>query len=338
MKTLVLTIAMASGLAAWTPLASASARSTEVAAAFDRQVADGLPCDVLLSPPGTAPQRITVLERLTTHLDFPDGSQGTMYLARVDGRSASVVRVGERVDVAVDDDDTPAPAPRMSRYAAGPGAWPWLDGSDLLHMADGEAPDELTELYGGGDASAEKTLHVWVFLHDRSGEDNYAKFLNWYAAWWIKDMETTVRPGMPIRVSLRDRIPGLTDLDYHAGKAEKRISDVAVAGARYVRESGGHVDNLSRFVLFVADPPRNFPSRVLGGAIEPFRAAIISNRGHRHIFAHEVGHLIGATHEAAENRFFCVTNMADNIIGKAACQVYTKANDQNIRDYLRARL
>ncbi|WP_036137380.1 hypothetical protein [Luteibacter sp. 9135] len=335
MKTLMFTIAIASGLAAWTP--PAPAQPDRIAEAFDQQIAGGLPSDVLLSRPGATPQRVSVLERLNTALDFPDGTQGTLYLAEVDGRPASVIRVGDRVDVVMDD-DTPAPAPRMARFSSGSGAWPWLEGSDLLLLPGNEQPEELTELYGGSDAPSEKTLHVWIFLHDRSGERDYAKFLNWYAAWWIKDMEANVRPGMPIRVSLRDRIPGLTDMDYHAGQAESRIADIAVAGARYVREQGGHVDNLSRFVLFVNEPPRNLPSGVLGGAIEPYRAAIASNRAHRHIFAHEVGHLIGATHEAAENRFFCVTNMADNIIGKAACRVYTKANDQNIRDYLSARL
>lgn len=335
MKKIMLTIAIASGLAAWT--IPAPAQSLPIAEAFDQQISGGLPHDVLLSRPGATPQRVNVLERLDTTLDFPDGTQGTLYLAEVDGRPASVIRVGDRVDVVVDD-DTPTAPPRMARFSSGSDAWPWLEGSDLLLLPGNEEPEALTELYGGSDAPAEKTLHIWVFLHDRSGEHDYAKFLNWYAAWWIKDMETNVRPGMPIRVSLRARIPGLTDMDYHAGKAEKSISNVAVAGARYVREHGGHVDNLSRFVLFVNEPPRNLPSGVLGGAIESYGAAIASNRGHRHIFAHEVGHLIGATHEAAENRFFCVTNMGNNIIGKAACRVYTKANEKNIRDYLRARL
>jgi hypothetical protein len=335
MKTLMFTIAIGSALATWT--VPAPAHSPPIAEAFDRQIAGGLPHDVLLSRPGAAPQRVSVLERLDTTLDLPDGAQGTLYLAEVDGRPASVIRAGDRVDVVVDD-ETPTSAPRMARFSSGAGAWPGLEGSDLLLLpGDGES-EALTELYGGSDAPAEKTLHVWIFLHDRSGEHDYAKFLNWYAAWWIKDMETNVRPGLPIRVSLRARVPGLTDMNYHDGPAKSRISDIAVAGARYVKEQGGHVDRLTRFVLFVNEPPRNLPSGVLGSAFEPYRAAIASNRGHRHIFAHEVGHLIGATHEAAENRFFCVTNMADNIIGKAACREYTKANQQNIRDYLRARL
>lgn len=207
-----------------------------------------------------------------------------------------------------------------------PGLYPGLPTGDVLEPLDRHA---------GPRDSAARPLHVWIFVHDQAGETDAAKFMDWYVDWWLKDMETTVVPGMPITVSLRSRVPGVTDIDYHRGNEIDRLREVRKAGAAHVKAAGGDVDALTKFVLFVGNPMASWPIGQRGVAAESLSAAIVSNQGHRFVFAHEVGHLLGATHEASEQRAFCTTNMGQMLIAKLGCYVYTKANDRKIRDYLR---
>ncbi|WP_052698010.1 hypothetical protein [Luteibacter yeojuensis] len=330
MKFKTLSLALCLGLATLSPAAVAQhATST---AAFDARADAGLPFDAWVTQGDQAPALVTVLERLETVIDLPDGTTGTVYLAEVDGRGATLVRAGDRIALTMDD-TPPAPAAgrgaRHRRFADSiPIDWAGLD--DLItRPGDGE---EEEELFAPGDGS--RALHVWLYIHDDAGENDHAKVLSWYAAWWIRDMEKTVRPGVPIRVSLRARVPGVTNLAYHQGSREDRILELAKAARDDVKARGEPVTPLTRYVLLVGKPAASWGAGTFGLAIEQSGAALISNHGHRHVFAHEVGHLLGATHEAAEDRWNCVTNMGPMVLFKVACRVYTKANDQNIRDYI----
>jgi hypothetical protein len=209
-----------------------------------------------------------------------------------------------------------------------PGLYPGVPTGDVLEPLDRHA---------GPRDSAERPLHVWIFVHDQAGETDAAKFMDWYVDWWLKDMETTVVPGMPITVSLRSRIPGVTDIDYQRGNEEDRLREIRKASAAHVKAAGGQVDKRTKFVLFVNKPMPSWSWGQSGVAAESLNVAVASNQGYRFIFAHEVGHLLGATHEASEQRAFCTTNMGEMLIAKLGCYVYTKANDRRIRDYLRLR-
>jgi hypothetical protein len=217
-----------------------------------------------------------------------------------------------------------------SQAAPAPQDWGLIDGG----LFAGQAGDNADrELYSHGPGQPDG-LRVWLFVHDQAGETDSAKVLDWYAAPWVKDMAETVSPGLPVRVSLRSHVPGLTDIDYHAGSDAERIMEVANAGERHALSEGQPIGGLNLFVLLVGDVPGNWPTGTRGTS-NPLRGtAIISNHGHRHIFAHEVGHLLGATHEAAESRPFCVTNMGGMTLGLLSCLYYTKANDENIRRYI----
>ncbi|QWT20373.1 hypothetical protein KPL74_21850 [Bacillus sp. NP157] len=209
---------------------------------------------------------------------------------------------------------------------------PWEPGIYPAVPVDG--PLQPVDRHGGPRDTSARPLHVWIFVHDSAGETDAAKFMNWYVDWWIKDMETTVAPGVPITVSLRAHVPGLTDIDYQRGKEDDRLREFRNAGGAYARAEGGRADAMNKFVLFVGAPLANWPSGTYGTAAPTLDTAIASNHGHRFVFAHEVGHLLGATHEASEQRAFCTTNMGRMEFAKLGCYVYTKANDRKIRDYL----
>jgi hypothetical protein len=275
--------------------------------------------------PDGGQQRIVLLEKLQSQVEV-DGQQASIFLATIDGLPGTIVRIGSSLDIAFDDDQDP-PAPGAGVIDHGEVPLP----TSLARRAENQNLDP--------DTAMSEELHVWLFLHDASNESNHAKFLNRYVDWWVKDMEKTVKPGVPVRVSLRTNVPGITDMNYHQGDHGARIRDVAWRGQAYAQSQGTLTGPLTKYVLVVDEPAANWDKDMRGGAIERFGAAIASTQAHHHIVAHEIGHLLGATHEEAERRILygCITNMKDSIWGWTPCRYYSKANDENIRQYVRAR-
>lgn len=292
-------------------------------AIFDAHAAASRPSRFSLPDPAGGNRDVTLLQQLPGEIRV-DGEPASVFLAEIDGKPGTIVRLGDTLDIALDAEER-----------AGPGPGHPLDREFNPSLSLPGLARGRHDTADGGDET--KEIDIWIFLHDTSGEREHARFVNWYVSWWLKDMEENVKPGVPVRASVHSRVPGLTDMDYHAGRDVDGIRVLAIRGADYARSKGARITSLTKFVLFVDAPARNWASGTLGGAIEGYGAAIASNRGHRHIFAHEVGHLLGARHEDAEHRFFCITNMKDSLWGVASCRDYSKANDENIRRYVRDR-
>lgn len=331
---LAVAVSMAFALSA--AAAAPAFASTVPATVFDAEVAAGIPIRFDLPNDG-AMQQVNVLEQLDVELEGPDGSVGRMFLAEVDGRPATIVRMGDQLNIAFDDEAGTAHSARRTRRST---EWPidYAGARDLLFPSE-EYPEpgrrEATSTEG-------KALHVWIFLHDAAGENDHARFLNWYTAGWLREMKGKVRPDVPVRVSLKSRIPGVTDFDYQANQpVSDRLHDFRQVADQYLETNGVTPDSLTKHVLFVGEPGRhwNTESReggaVLGAALNRGNAAFASNHGHRHIFAHEVGHMIGGTHEGAAVYVLHVSNMADSLFGKISNQQYTDTNRQNIRQFLK---
>lgn len=177
-------------------------------------------------------------------------------------------------------------------------------------------------------------IDVWVFLHDNSGETDHTRFFQRYASWWMEDMRRRVTPGIPLRVHVYSRVPGITDMDYQTGRHADRMRDIRLRGTRHAQSLGAPVTPLTRFVLFVGEPAANWEPGWRGLASEFNRAAIASNQAPVHVFAHEIGHLLGARHEQASHEP-CVTNMGVSA-GTAPCLRYSDANAERILAYVRA--
>lgn len=316
--------------------------STSSTALFDSEVAAGLPRSFYLPgddlPGDGTARKLDVLERLDVELEAPDGGSGTMFLAEVDGQPATIVRMGDALDIAFDEKTEQTPSRQRTKRSTD---WPvdYAGASDLFFPPSDDA--EPTERQP--DRAQENELRVWIFLHDDAGEDNHAKVLNWYAAGWIREMTTEVKPGLPVRVTLKARIQGVTDFDYHASDSRAdRLADFRQVADDYVQAQGGTAGRFTKHVLLVGEPASNWAGRsfdtVLGVAQVNGHSAFVSNHGHRHNFAHEVGHMIGATHEDAAVYLLHVSNMGNNLVGKFSNQQYTGANRQNIRNFFNARL
>ncbi|WP_413624113.1 hypothetical protein [Luteibacter sp. Lutesp34] len=325
MKRTFRALAAALGIACLATQAYAQAPDARMTA-FDAHAGAPLPIRFDLPAPAGGHNVVLLLEKLHSEVEL-DGETARIFLAEIDGRPGTIVRTGDSLDIALDD-DVDAGRPPFPGEADGEQA------NDLLSVPPQE---QLARRARGDETDAPDELHVWMFLHDAAGESSRGAFLNRYVSWWVRDMEQAVRVGVPVRVTLRSAVPGITDMDYHAGSSIERLRELRDRGRAYVRAQGGKITSLTKFMLFVGKPPANLEGGTVGAAIEPFGAAVASSEGHRHVVAHELGHLLGATHEDAENRFFCITNMKDSLWGAIPCRYYSGTNDGNIRRYVRAR-
>lgn len=318
-------------LALWQP--AALARSA-AASQFDARVAAGLPQAFSLAREaederGPGIDQVVVEERLDTDVLYPDGSHATTYIGTANGLEATFSRIGDELGVSVFNErpGTPAPAQRVRRATQ-------AEPDDVIVAP---AVPGTAESPGVSDAPAPRALQFWIFLHDEAGETNYAKFHSWYIAWWARDMERTVKPGIPVKVFIMARLPGVTDFDYHQGSADQALLGFRNIADRYLHNLGVYSSGLTKTMLFVDKRPANW-NGAYGMALQRDTVAMASGTGPRHGIAHEFGHTLDATHEFGETRFPCVTNMQPYTVGMYSCRVYSKRNDTQIREHVKEEL
>jgi len=320
------TLVLAASLtaAAWQPPVLAQ---TLAASLFDARVAAGLPQAFELpretdDERGPGVDQVVVEERLDTDVVYPDGSHAMTYTGTAGNHEAVFTRLGQTLSVSVFGQ-----SPAVTTTIAHQGSGPVPD--DVI--VPSFTPSLRIDATRANHPPAE--LRFWIFLHDDAGESNYAKFHNWYVAWWVRDMEKTVKPGVPVKVVVKDHLPGVTDFDYRRGRRDESLFAFRSAADHYLYTLGDMPSALTKVMLFVGDRPANWDG-AYGIALPRDTVAMTSGTGPRHGVAHEFGHTLNALHEHAETRFPCVTNMSGYAIGLFSCQIYSGQNDVQIREYV----
>jgi len=323
-----LTLVLTAGLtaAAWQPPILAH---TPAANLFDAHVALGLPQAFALpretdDERGPGVDEVVIKERLDTDAAYPDGSHATTYAGTAGSHEAVFTRLGPTLSVSVLGQSVEAGA-TIARHRSAP-----APGQDDVIVPSFAQP---ARIHAALTDHPPAELRFWIFLHDDAGESNYAKFHNWYVAWWIRDMEKTVKPGIPVKVIIKDHLPGVTDFDYRQGRRDESLFAFRSAADGYLYEQGVMPSALTKVMLFVGDRPDNWKG-AYGIAIPRDTVAMASGTGPRHGVAHEFGHTLNAQHEYAETRFPCVTNMSAYVPGLFSCQIYSGQNDVQIREYV----
>jgi hypothetical protein len=322
-------LAAALALAAWQPAAFAGSGPAEQ---FDQHVAPGLPQAFSLTRPadderGTGVDQVVIQERLDTDVIYPDGRHATTYTGTANGVEATFTRLGNTLTLSVFDEPAESAAATHRIRRSTPE-------TDDVIRAPAIGPSSLPRL---DDAVQASELQFWIFLHDEAGESNYGKFHGWYIAWWLRDMEKTVKPGLPVKVFIKDHVPGVTDFDYHKGSASQALLAFRNAADEYHYGFDRYGTGLRKNMLFVGERPANWEGDY-GKAIQRDTVAMATGSGPRHGIAHEFGHTLDAVHEHGETRFPCVTNMKPYTPGLFSCKIYSGLNDERIREHVKQQM
>jgi len=154
-----------------------------------------------------------------------------------------------------------------------------------------------------------------------------------YIGWWLDELQQML-PGQPIRVTYLTDMPGLTDIRHGH---DETLADWSFALRRFAEVYGlpWMASYRNKFILLV---PENVGFLSAGKAYREGAEAVASLTGPWNIVAHEVGHLLGATHEDAETRatdwWWCQTTMtAIPVPFLNSCYAYSAANRRRIQDY-----
>jgi hypothetical protein len=193
---------------------------------------------------------------------------------------------------------------------------------DDLFRSPGEGLEGFYAIYGHELPEAPSLEQVTNRIH----ED--------YVAWWLGELGRSVLPGVPIRVTYRSSLPGITDLPHDDTGALP-----ALAGALRTHAGRYGLPWLATYRnKFVLVTPTNLGAAIGGVAYNEGVEAVASLDSRYSVIAHEVGHMLGAAHDDAETRrtdwWWCHTNMhaaPADLVGN--CYVYSEANRRRIQEH-----
>ncbi|WP_297839215.1 hypothetical protein [Pseudomonas sp.] len=177
-------------------------------------------------------------------------------------------------------------------------------------------------------------LLVQVFIHDDVSLDLETINRN-YFSWMVKDLESFTQRKVHLR--FLKNTPGLTDFAYHGENIDSILWLWKVAVHNYITRHNLPQNKFRKYLLLT---DRVIKSGTLGIADADKKVAGIASLSSYNVPAHELGHLLGGTHDAAKILYRpwpCETNLdSHRTVGFALCYVYSDENKRLIADYLNA--
>ncbi|TDV64359.1 hypothetical protein [Pseudomonas sp. LP_7_YM] len=183
--------------------------------------------------------------------------------------------------------------------------------------------------------NAKLPIVLTLFLHDELSDTDIRNLDTNYFSWFTEDLESITDRKVEIVPILRT--PGYTDFDYRLGDAGKSLYEWDQRVIDYVIGENKPRSKRHKYLLITRD---NLTLLTEGIAGSGKRSAIASLSAYRTI-AHEVGHLLGATHSDGQLIGFpfaltCNTNMvASEVFFIKNCYRYSDRAKQSIRNYLK---
>jgi hypothetical protein len=323
---------LALALAGSTPIAATAASfhpGQDAVARFDAALATGLPAQT---------GELTIRARLAGGATYSDGLGAELYDVRFRDREALAVRHGDSLRIASTSDGRL----HSTAYTAGQDRVVEtdipLEGPATGHPVDEEPPQDADEPQADSptDTAEPRDLHVFAFVHDDVALDDGQLFERFFA-WWIKRMEFDVLEDRRIHVHLRRAVPGLTDASYgHTGSLHRWGRAVRNYTDPYLPEpvAAPYI----RHILLVKG--KEVEPRAAGVANgQPGSLAMASTSGSVVVPAHEIGHMLGASHGHAERRYTGPFSTCDTIMypvdPTVPCKAYSLPNVKTIRDTMR---
>jgi hypothetical protein len=184
-------------------------------------------------------------------------------------------------------------------------------------------------------AVAARALVVTVYLHDELAGLDEATVRADYFKHWLDEMRWFTEH--PVDLVFRRNVPGITDIDY-APLPSTEILQRFTEQIRYVPEAQPF-SFMRKHLLLTRGVYDRFGLNYNAGLAAFKGTTAIASLDTYAAPAHEIGHLLSATHEDAEVRFngwMCETYTHPRSPVRSHCYRYSDANRANIVDYLKA--
>ncbi|WDM59326.1 hypothetical protein K4A76_23305 [Pseudomonas sp. NEEL19] len=185
------------------------------------------------------------------------------------------------------------------------------------------------------DAAAARSLTVTVYIHDDLADMSDTQVRKDYFEHWLNEMRSFSQH--PIELDLRRNVERITDIDYEsipASQILKTFEQEVYELPRY-----GVFSFMDKHLLLTRNPYDRSGLNYVGGLANFRYNTAISSVSAYGAPAHEIGHMLGATHEDAELKFngwVCETYTYPNrVAARSNCYRYSDKNRAIIADYLK---
>jgi hypothetical protein len=311
---------------------------------FDLAIGTALPAHVHLGEPVIAATHVAddnddlvVSGELGGDITFADGSHGRMYDATWHGVPVVATRSGNHLDITSQS----SAGIDITGFTAGSGHVEHenLPGGDV--SSDASVPPSTATVAtprprvrrSSNMELVPKRLTFHLMLHDDVSHMSSQHIHAGYVAWWLADLQRNVVFGEKVDVLYSQGMRGVTDMPYqYIGS----LYDWSDAVRNFAYENRIPRTYKHKFMLIVKGMPE---PGLYGRSWQKGTDGIASIGGRYPEVAHQLGHLLGATHANAEVRFggwWCETNMyAPSLALRSNCYGYSTANMRLINDYVR---
>ncbi|MCF5649806.1 hypothetical protein GIV49_09475 [Pseudomonas syringae] len=191
----------------------------------------------------------------------------------------------------------------------------------------------LSHTAWANDNASRQPLTLYLVLHDDLSHHNTLELRQDYFAWLIKDLESFT--DRYVRLAFIRDVPGLTDFAYQNDDVDETYYAWKTTMDRYVIDNDMERNATNKYLLLTQN---KINSKTLGASEDKSYTGIASLETFT-IPAHELGHMLGGTHEAAEvlykGGWWCQTNIIESHEKiRSNCYVYSDANKQIMAEHL----
>ncbi|MDU8502608.1 hypothetical protein RYB01_25955 [Pseudomonas syringae] len=176
------------------------------------------------------------------------------------------------------------------------------------------------------DDTSKRPLFFFLLIHDDVKETSDERLTQDYFAWLIKDLESFT--DRRVHLQFVRNVPDVTDFQYKNENTDQTYGAWRSEINQYLKEQNLPINGTSKYLLVTQSKMNSTTAGFNGNtgiaSLETFTAP-----------AHELGHMLGGTHELAEviykGGWWCETNLvATRQFVRANCYVYSDKNKQKI--------
>jgi hypothetical protein len=193
----------------------------------------------------------------------------------------------------------------------------------FIIISPASADEKLTKL----------PLNFYVFLHDDIPQAQRENIAMDYFSWLRKDLESFTH--RRVYVNFVHNVAPLTEYAYQGGNLTNILSGWSDSVKDYADKNNLPINRRTKYLLLTNE---KINGQTLGIAGQQHYAGIAS-LGSYPAAAHEIGHMLGGTHDHSEvlykDGWWCETNIFPTRVGvRANCYHYSDKNKEAIAAYL----